>query len=640
MKLRTRYFIFLFCFLFSAYFLIPTLKWYFNYKEKDRNEASLDGEKLKVAVSNRVNESISHLSEGVVLKDELKKLNIEFKKEIKIFNKANLEVENIGFLKKTLNFFTTVFTGNNPLNKYNVNKNYSYQEIKSILLETKGKDKNVEAFFRNTLENYYIDYYGKKKKVKDSIIKLGLDLQGGAYAVVTINFDDPKVKEKLMQRIESEGKQNDEKELEKLIKKEKEAMMDSAIIKIENRINKYGLSETSIQKLRGQDKIIINLPGVKEITELKDIIETIGVLEFKLVSKEGSEELYRIKSEADKQGKTIFDKEWKLLPEYQARLNSAAPDTEVLLVSKKDKWGNEEDIRPMLAVEKESLLGENPKITNANVDSDQYGKYVVSFSLGDEETKKWAQVTEANVNREIAIILDDIILTNPVVQEKIPTGRSQIRLGDTPLEDLQTLALILRSGSLEVPLEISEENTVGASLGLDTIRKGIVASIWGTIFVVAFMILWYSFGGVIADIAVLFNILMLVSGLALFKGTLTLPGLAGIVLTVGMAVDSNVIIYERIREEFRAGKTFKTAVHLGFDKAFWAIWDGNITTFVAGIGLSLFVTGPIKGFAVTLCLGVITTLFTSLFATKLVFDTLITFFEFKSLRVLSILRGK
>ncbi len=618
MKTSTRYLIFLFCFFFFTSFLVPTIKWYRFFDEKDRNDARLEADALKIAVSQRVNEAISQLSEGINLSKELKKLNTEFKKEIKIFNKAN------------------------PADKIDTNKNYNYQEIKDILLDIKGKEKNVETFFKITLEDYYIDYYKNKKKIKDTIIKLGLDLQGGAYAVVTINFNNPEVKEKISQRVEKakEGKKIDDADLNKIISREKDAMIESAIIKIENRINKYGLSETSIQKLKGQDKIIINLPGVKEVTELREIIETVGVLEFKLVSKEGSEELYKIKREADIQGKSIFDSNRKLLPEYQARLEAAVPDTEVLFVSNKDKWGNEQELREMLAVEKEPLLGGSPKITSASVDSDQYGSNVVNFTLDDKDAKTWAQVTGDNINREIAIILDDVILTNPVVNEKIPTGRSQIRLGNSPLEELNTLALILRSGSLNVPLEISEEQTVGASLGRDTIRKGLQACLFGLIFVTIFMIIWYSVGGVIADFAVFLNILMLISGLALFRGTLTLPGIAGIILTIGMAVDANVIIFERIKEEFRSGKTFKTAVHLGFDKAFWTIMDANITTFVAGIGLSLFGTGPIKGFAVTLCLGIFTTLFTSLFVSRLIFDTLLRFIDFKSLRLLSIFRGK
>jgi len=376
---------------------------------------------------------------------------------------------------------------------------------------------------------------------------------------------------------------------------------------------------------------------VKEVTELRQIIETVGVLEFKLVSKDGSDLLAKFKREYDTLGKSIFDNEGNVVTEIQSQL---PPDTEVLPISKKDKWGRDLEYKEFLVIEKESLLGDSMKILSSTVSTGDLGQNVVNFELGEEDAKKWAKVTGDNVGRQIAIILDNVILQYPVVKDKITGGRSQITLGDAPVEELRTLSLILKSGSMAVPLEISEESTVGASLGQDTIEKGLFACMMGAFFVLIFMIIYYSLGGLFADIAVFLNIFLLIGGLALFKGTLTLPGLAGIVLTVGMAVDANVIIFERIKEEFRSGKTFKTSVSLGFDKAFWTILDANLTTFAAGIGLSLFGTGPVKGFAVTLCLGIITTLFTSLFVSRLMFDILVGYTDFKSLRVLTFIKGR
>ncbi len=454
-------------------------------------------------------------------------------------------------------------------------------------------------------------------------IKLGLDLQGGAYALVSLDYNSKVVQDQFKGKV--------------ITQKDKDSLMDSVIIKIENRINRFGLSETSIQKLSQQDKILISLPGVKEATELRQIIETVGILEFKLVSKEGSGELRNLYDTYKKQGIYIFDdKEKKLLPDYLTMLLSKVPDVEVLPVSSKDKWGVESEDMGYIVVKKESLL-KNAKIESANVDQNQLGQNVVDFTLDDNSAKTWAIVTEqaAKNQDQIAIILDNTVLHSPSVREKIPNGRSQITLGDSPLEVLNTLALILRSGSLDVPLEISEENTVGASLGRDTIEKGVWAIFFGVIFVFGFMILYYSGGGLIANFTVVLNILLLMAGYSLFKATLTLPGIAGIILTVGMAVDANVIIYERIKEEFRSGKTFKTAVSLGFDRAFWTILDSNLTTFAAGIGLSIFGTGAVKGFAVSLCLGIVTTLFASLFGTRLIFESLVTIHEFKSIRILT-----
>jgi len=582
---------------------MPTIRWYFFFSEKERSDASLRQEKIKDEITKKVDIALENLKNNTNLenyKNEISIIRKEFEKEAKQINK--------------------VLTSESRIK---IDKNYTYQQMYDILLGKRKKEKYVNSFFRSVLEDYYKKYYESKKKVKDNIIKLGLDLQGGAYAVVTVNFNHPSIKERY-----KDGN---------IPKKDKDEMIDSAMIKIENRINKWGVAETSIQKLRDQDKIVINLPGVKGTAELREIIETVGVLEFKLVSKEGTEALSKAIAEAGAQGKKIFDSNGKLLPEFLAVL---PPDTEALLKSNRDKWGVESEVKKMIVVEKESLLGENVKIQSATVQQDGLGRNVINFVLEGDAAKKWATVTGNNVGREIAIILDDVVLENPVVQEKIPNGRSQITLGNAPIEHLQNLALILKSGSLNVPLEISEENTVGASLGQDTIEKGLWACLWGIVAVFAFMIIYYNVGGLIADLAVMLNLLFLLGGLAMFKGTLTMPGIAGIVLTVGMAVDANVIIYERIKEEFRSGKTFKTALSLGFDRAFWTIMDANITTFAAGIGLSIFGTGPIKGFAVTLCLGIVSSLFTSLFVSRLLFDSLLSKIEFKSLRVLSLLKGR
>jgi preprotein translocase subunit SecD len=568
------------------------------FSENDKYEAGLLGDTLKSEIGKRVSEATSALSKGEETDKfvgELEAIRKSFLKEVKKINKANV--------------------GEDPID---MRKDYSYADMYDILLKKRKKEKFVDSFFKNILEDYYSARFSKKRAVKNGIIKLGLDLQGGAYAVISVNFDHPSMKGK------------------KFTAQEKSEMIDSAVIKIENRINRFGVSETSIQKMKEQDKILINLPGVKETSELRSIIETVGILEFKVVSKEGSEILSKIYQEAGAKGESIVDEESQLLEVYQKMLPA---NTEALYVSNKDEWGVEKENKQMLVVEKESLLGENVKIQSASVQTGNLGQYVINFVLDGEDAKRWAEVTGANVGRQIAIILDDIILETPVVQEKITGGRSQITLGNAPIEHLQNIALILKSGSMNVPLEISEENSVGASLGQDTISKALWACLWGVIAVFLFMFLYYNIGGIIADIAVVLNIFFLLGGLALFGGTLTLPGIAGIVLTVGMAVDANIIIFERIKEEFRSGKTLKTAISLGYDRAFWTIMDSNLTTFAAGIGLTLFGTGAIKGFAVTLCLGIVSSLYTALFVSKLEIDWLMSVKEFKSLRILSLLRG-
>lgn len=602
MKKSSRLLILLICLAGGFYFLMPSITWYFVYKEKDRDEASLSGVRLKNEINSRIEKGIKAFSDADAGVKELKVLNKEINRKLKEYNSVSAK-------------------------KLKLAANATYSDMKNVLFDMYSynnkteEEKNllVEKVAKKALENYYTAEFDAKRKVKNSTIKLGLDLQGGAYAVVTLNFDHPSV----------EGKA--------VTDADKAAALDNAVLMIENRINKFGVSEVSIQKIKEQHKIVINLPGVKETSDLRKIIETVGVLEFKVVSKEGSEMLSELKRKYESEGKMFIDNKGNINPEILSQL---PPDTEALRVSNKDKYGEDYSQVPFIVVSNESLLGDNPKVKSATVDPDNLGRYVINFTLEGEAVDRWAKATRENIGRQIAIILDDVVLQSPVVQSEIPNGRSQVTLGNLSYEELDDMAKILRSGSLNIPLEIAEENTIGASLGKDSIRSGLFALLIGVIITVVFMIFVYGLGGVVADFALVFNLFFLLAGLGMFNGTLTLPGIAGIILTLGMAVDSNVLIYERVKEEFRSGKSFATSVTLGYEKAFWAIMDGNITTFIAAIGISLFGTGAIKGFAVTLCMGVVSTLFTSLFITRLVWDTINSNANFKTLRAVSLFRGK
>ena len=602
MKKSSRLLILLICLAGGFYFLMPSITWYFVYKEKDRDEASLSGVRLKNEINSRIEKGIKAFSDADAGVKELKVLNKEINRKLKEYNSVSAK-------------------------KLKLAANATYSDMKNVLFDMYSynnkteEEKNllVEKVAKKALENYYTTEFDAKRKVKNSTIKLGLDLQGGAYAVVTLNFNHPSV----------EGKA--------VTEADKAAALDNAVLMIENRINKFGVSEVSIQKIKEQHKIVINLPGVKETSDLRKIIETVGVLEFKVVSKEGSELLSELKRKYDSEGKMFIDDKGNINPEILSQL---PPDTEALRVSNKDKYGEDYSQVPFIVVSKESLLGDNPKVKTATVDPDNLGRYVINFTLEGEAVDRWAKATRENIGRQIAIILDDVVLQSPVVQSEIPNGRSQVTLGNLSYEELDDMAKILRSGSLNIPLEIAEENTIGASLGKDSIRSGLFALLIGVIITVVFMIFVYGLGGVVADFALVFNLFFLLAGLGMFNGTLTLPGIAGIILTLGMAVDSNVLIYERVKEEFRSGKSFATSITLGYEKAFWAIMDGNITTFIAAIGISLFGTGAIKGFAVTLCMGVVSTLFTSLFITRLVWDTITSGVNFKTLRAISLFRGK
>jgi preprotein translocase subunit SecD len=262
----------------------------------------------------------------------------------------------------------------------------------------------------------------------------------------------------------------------------------------------------------------------------------------------------------------------------------------------------------------------------------QYGEPYVSLTFDSKGARIFAKVTEENVKKRLAIVLDNRVYSAPVIQEKIPGGQARIT-GRFTDEEARVLSIALRAGALPAPVNILEERTVGPSLGHDSIRSGLISMCIGGLMVVLFMVIYYKGAGIIADLALLMNIVLIAGGLAGFQATLTLPGIAGIILTIGMAVDANVLIFERIREELGLGKTPRAAVDAGYDRATLTILDANVTTLIAALVLFQFGTGPVKGFAVTLSLGVLSSLFTALILTRMVFDYFLTKRKIKQLSI-------
>ncbi|MEA3240141.1 MAG: protein translocase subunit SecD, partial [Pseudomonadota bacterium] len=256
----------------------------------------------------------------------------------------------------------------------------------------------------------------------------------------------------------------------------------------------------------------------------------------------------------------------------------------------------------------------------------------VAMDFNSRGGKLFDRITAENVKRRLAIILDNHVYSAPVIQERISGGKAQIS-GRFDAKEARDLAIVLRAGALPAPIRILEKRTVGPSLGHDSIRKGLISMVIGFMLVVVFMVIYYHLSGLVANLALVLNLLFILSVLALAKATLTLPGIAGIVLTIGMAVDANVLIFERIKEELRLGKTTRAALDGGYNKAFLTIMDANITTLIAAIVLYQYGTGPIKGFAVTLSIGIVSSLFTAIFVTRLVYDSIM---EKRSVKQLSI----
>jgi len=287
--------------------------------------------------------------------------------------------------------------------------------------------------------------------------------------------------------------------------------------------------------------------------------------------------------------------------------------------------------QPYLVKKRTLLTGEYLTDARVQIDS-QFNEPYVAIEFDRKGAKLFERVTGENVKKRLAIVLDNKVYSAPTIQEKIPGGSARIT-GSFNTQEAHDLAIVLRAGSLPAPVEIIEERTVGPSLGHDSISKGLYSMVVGGILVLIFMVFYYKGAGLIADFALILNILLIAGGLAAFGATLTLPGIAGIILTIGMAVDANVLIFERIREELRLGKTPIASVSTGFDRASLTILDANVTTLIAALVLFQFGTGPVKGFAVTLSLGVLASVFTALVISRLVFDYLYVSIRVKSLSI-------
>lgn len=311
-------------------------------------------------------------------------------------------------------------------------------------------------------------------------------------------------------------------------------------------------------------------------------------------------------------------------------------DADFLWSNKPEQLADTKYYRLYLVKREAELTGTNLTDARASIGSggrvSRQGEWEVSMDMDNEGAKTFSIVTGANVNKRLAILLDDKIVTAPNINERIPNGRAVIH-GSMDSNEARDLAIVLRAGALQAPMHIIEERTVGPSLGRDSISKGQFSALIGFFTVAIFMLVYYRFSGLIANVALFMNVIVIFAALAQFKATLTLPGIAGIILVIGMAVDANVLIFERIREELRGGKTVKAAIDAGYDRAFWTIFDSNITTMLTAIVLMQFGTGPIRGFAVTLCIGIAASMFTAIVVTRVIYDWLASRRQMTSLSI-------
>ncbi|ADY73721.1 protein-export membrane protein SecD [Desulfurobacterium thermolithotrophum DSM 11699] len=426
------------------------------------------------------------------------------------------------------------------------------------------------------------------------------------------------------------------------ISKEIDRLAEQALETIRNRIDELGVAEPVIVR-NGKDRIIVELPGIKDPERAKKVIGKVAKLEFKEVvdTAQTPDELITKLGGTIPSGETVSvvpspsgakfyllkdgkKEELKVnsLEELVKKFGGHVPeDNQILVQEIKDK--SERVIGYQFFILKKEPILTGAYLKDAYPSTDEYGMPAVSFELNSEGARIFKDYTSKHIGVRLAIVLDNKVQSAPVIRSAIG-GRGQIT-GQFSYQEAKDLSIVLRAGALPAPVKIIEETTVGPSLGKESIEKGIKAGVAGLIIVMLFMVAYYKLSGAIADLALLMNVAVLWAALALLGATLTLPGIAGFILTIGMAVDANVIIFERIREELRKGRNLYSAVEAGFSRAWGTIIDANVTTLVAAIVLFQFGTGPIKGFAVTLSLGILSSMFTAVFVTKVLLDVIVKY---------------
>ena len=382
------------------------------------------------------------------------------------------------------------------------------------------------------------------------------------------------------------------------------AAVNQAVQTINNRVDQFGVAEHSIQPTATGHRIVVQLPGVSDVERVRRLIKSTAFLEFRIVR---------------------VPKGGGGLPSREAVLGALGgqlpPDLEILEGDARDRQTQEVTGKMYYAVEKRrTVTGRD--LSNARPSHGQFGQPNVEFTLTPAGAEAFSDLTGKNVGSGLAIVLDGRVSSAPVINSRI-SDRGQIEGGFTE-QGAQDLATVLRSGALPASITYLEERTVGPSLGRDSIRDGLRAGVVGTLLVVFTMLLYYKMSGVNAVLALVLNVIILFGGMGLFHSTLTLPGIAGVILTIGMAVDANVLVFERIREEMRAGRTVRSAIDLGFERAFTSIIDTHCTTLISALFLFQFGTGPIKGFAVTLTVGLLASIFTAVFVSRWMFDLVLS----------------
>jgi len=543
-------------------FLLPTIRWYFWVPKLDQTRALASREQIKTYASQTaqvdLDDLISRARSGGDVPEDLAFLTAKAKKIYKDSKRAA------------------------PAN----------WDAKTVLGAFASRQEALEA-----IESNYRDSIFSLKDLQKNAVQLGLDLSGGLSIVLQANLDA--LREKLGRDL------NDA---------DREDAVNRALEVLNSRIDRFGLTEPVIRQ-QGKDQIYVEIPGTADPERINDIIMGKGSLAFHLVDEEATAAFNQYYNANPAQTFNAFGE----------LVNPLIIPSDVVMrgVYTKDQYGLDEQRRnaygnlDYVAIKKEVGLDGN-HIRSAEVSrSSLDGRPTVTFLLDSEGGDIFYKLTSANIEKPMSIVLDDRVKSIATIRSAI---RESVQLEGFGADEANNIALMLRTAALPVELEVVNQQSIGASMGEDTIRQGFYALLGGVIAVLVFMVLYYRSAGLNAVMAQILNFYIMFSVLSAFNFTLTLPSIAGFILTIGMAVDASVIIFERMKEELRDGKGRKAAIDAGFDKAFWAIMDSNITTFIAALFLSQLGSGPIKGFAVALAIGIFSSVFTALFVSRLLFD--------------------
>ncbi|RKX87573.1 MAG: protein translocase subunit SecD [Spirochaetes bacterium] len=557
MSKRARLLVVLLVLVAGGVFLYPTFNWYYMVPQDQKELAAGSKEQIQAYSRGRASRDLVELKE-LVSKDQDAAIPEKFG-----FLKDKAE-ENYKLAKRDLPDSWTI----------------------AAVLNSLGSEKSVFS----SLENEYREHLLGLKDASGKILQLGLDLSGGMSILLEADIDSL---EKRLGHAPSSEDQNQ--------------AIDRAMEILNNRIDKFGVTEPQIRR-QGSTQIAIEIPGAADPERVNTFLMGKGSLDFHIVDQEASEQLTQYFNEHPGD---VFAEDGSI-----KKMDFLNAGSVVRGYYKKDEYGIDQLQRYVVVSEEVGLDGSH--IQEALVANHPVtGKPVINFTLDSSGGEIFFKLTTANEGNTLAILLDDKVKSMAVINEPI---RERVQMSGFDRTEATNLALVLRTAAMPVDLKINNQQAVGASLGEDSVKQGLKAISLGFILVILFMLVYYIGSGLVADIALMLNLVFILAILSAFNLTLTLTSIAGIILTVGMAVDANVIIFERIKEEYRLGKSAEASVKAGFRKAFWTIMDANITTFIAALVLSQMASGPIQGFANTLAVGIVSSMFTALFVARLLFD--------------------